>query len=92
MFVYNRLSNSTDRHLATEALSGDVRRVEGLDLGVVEQQPAVVVLVLAVADERVVVAAIGRTRVDCHTYELVPDKCLSITSILFLFNNYLNYS
>lgn len=63
--------NSKYRHLAAEALSRDVRRVEGLHLGVVEEQPAVAGLVLAVPDERVVVPAVRRARVYCHAYQLV---------------------
>lgn len=57
---------TTHRHLSPKALSSYVRRVKRLDLGVVEQQPAVVRLVLAVAYERVVVAAVRCARVDCH--------------------------
>lgn len=59
---------NTYRHLSTEALGGDVRGIEGLDLGVIKEQPAVVVLVLAVADERVVMSAIRSARVYCYTY------------------------
>lgn len=67
-----RRRNNTHGHLASEALGGDVRGVERLDLRVVEEQPAVVVVVLAVADERVVVPAVRRARVYCHAYQLVP--------------------
>lgn len=70
--VTARRRNNTHGHLAPEALGGDVRGVERLDLRVVEQQPAVVVVVLAVADERVVVSAVRRTRVYSHAYQLVP--------------------
>lgn len=56
-----------------------MRGVEGLDLGVVEQQPAVGQLVLAVADERVVVAAVRRARVHRHADQLVPAR-ISIVS------------
>lgn len=64
-------TNNTYRHLAAKALGRDMRRVERLDLGVVEQEPAIVWRVLAVADERVVMAAVRRARVDRHAYQLV---------------------
>jgi hypothetical protein len=62
----------TNCHLPAETLGGDVRWVERLDFGVVEQQPAVVVVVLAVANERVVVPAVGRARVHRHTNQFIP--------------------
>lgn len=56
------------RHFAAEALRCDVRGVERFYFGVVEQQPPVVVRVLAVADERVVMAAVRGARVHRHAY------------------------
>ena len=62
------------RHLAAETLERDLRRIERLDVSVVEEVPLVLaelVRALLIADNTVVVATLGRSRVHRHSNQLV---------------------
>lgn len=66
--LYTVEIRTTNRHLPSEALSGEMHRVKLLDLSIVEEQPAIVMLVFTIPDERVVMTAVSSSSVNRYAY------------------------